>query len=237
MRMHPMAGGWLEVVCGPMFSGKSEELMRRLRRAEIARQAVAVFKPAIDDRFDATDIVSHAGLRMRGVPVRHAGDVAELAEPLDVVGIDEAQFFGPELVGVVQSLTRAGRRVVCAGLDTDYRGLPFGSMPELLAIAEFVDKLQAVCHALRHAGDDDAAAGRRRAGAVRRRHHRGRRRRAVRGALPVVPPGRHPRADGLPRAPGAAALPGLTEPPPRSAPRALSSEAIETTAEQRAHPG
>jgi thymidine kinase len=83
---------------------------------------------------------------MRGVPVRHAGDVAELAEPLDVVGIDEAQFFGPEIVGVVQSLTRAGRRVVCAGLDTDYRGLPFGSVPELLAIAEFVDKLQAVCH-------------------------------------------------------------------------------------------
>ena len=114
MRMHPMAGGWLEVVCGPMFSGKSEELMRRLRRAEIARQAVAVFKPAIDDRFDATDIVSHAGLRMRGVPVRHVGDVAELAEPLDVVGIDEAQFFGPEIVGVVQSLTRAGRRVVVA---------------------------------------------------------------------------------------------------------------------------
>ena len=147
MRMHPMAGGWLEVVCGPMFSGKSEELMRRLRRAEIARQAVAVFKPAIDDRFDATDIVSHAGLRMRGVPVGHVGDVAELAEPLDVVGIDEAQFFGPEIVGVVQSLTRAGRRVVVAGLDTDYRGLPFGSMPELLAIAEFVDKLQAVCHA------------------------------------------------------------------------------------------
>src|SRR6476646_9532881 len=80
MRLHPMAGGWLEIVCGPMFSGKSEELMRRLRRAEIARQAVAIYKPAIDDRFDATDIVSHAGLRMRGVPVRHAGALAELAE-------------------------------------------------------------------------------------------------------------------------------------------------------------
>jgi len=83
---------------------------------------------------------------MRGVPVRHAGALAELAEPYDVVGIDEAQFFGPELIGVVQSLTRTGRRVVCAGLDTDYRGLPFGPMPELLAVAEFVDKLQAVCH-------------------------------------------------------------------------------------------
>ena len=146
MRLHPMAGGWLEIVCGPMFSGKSEELMRRLRRAEIARQAVAIYKPAIDDRFDAVDIVSHAGLRMRGMPVRHAGEIAEAAEPYDVVGIDEAQFFGAELIGIVQSLTRTGRRVVCAGLDTDYRGLPFGPMPDLLAIAEFVDKLQAVCH-------------------------------------------------------------------------------------------
>src|SRR3954471_1904569 len=87
IRLFRNRGGWLEVVCGPMFSGKSEELMRRLRRAEIARQARAVFKPAIDGRFHATDIVSHAGLRMRGVPVRHAGDVADLAEPLDVVGI------------------------------------------------------------------------------------------------------------------------------------------------------
>ena len=95
MRVHPTAGGWLEIVCGPMFSGKSEELMRRLRRAEIARQEVAIYKPAIDDRFDAADIVSHAGLRMRGMPVRQAGDIADLAEPFDVVGIDEAQFFGP----------------------------------------------------------------------------------------------------------------------------------------------
>jgi thymidine kinase len=129
-----------------MFSGKSEELMRRMRRAEIARQRVAIFKPAIDDRYDAVAVVSHAGLRMEARPVGGAGDVRELAEDCDVVGIDEAQFFGPELVSVVQSLARGGRRVVCAGLDTDYRGLPFGPMPELLAVAEFVDKLQAVCH-------------------------------------------------------------------------------------------
>jgi thymidine kinase len=146
MRLAPSSHGWLEVVCGPMFSGKSEELMRRMRRAEIARQHVCIVKPAIDDRYDAVAVVSHAGIRMEARPVSSASEVRELADECDVVGVDEAQFFNDDLVAVVQSLARGGRRVVCAGLDTDYRGLPFGPMPHLLAVAEFIDKLQAVCH-------------------------------------------------------------------------------------------
>ena len=146
MRMAPTSGGWLEVVCGPMFSGKSEELMRRMRRAQIAGQHVGIFKPAIDRRFDVSAVVSHAGVRMQAVAVRDASALAALAEPCDVVGVDEAQFFASDLIAVVQSLVRGGRRVVCGGLDCDYRGIPFGPMPDLLAIAEFVDKLQAVCH-------------------------------------------------------------------------------------------
>jgi thymidine kinase len=129
-----------------MFSGKSEEMIRRLRRAEIAGQRVVIFKPAIDDRFDAVDVVSHAGLRMHAVAV---GDVPELvarAEGHEVVGIDEVQFFNSSVVGASLALADAGARVVAAGLDQDFRRLPFGPMPELLTHAEFVDKLQAVCH-------------------------------------------------------------------------------------------
>jgi thymidine kinase len=146
IRIPPQRGGWLEVVCGPMFSGKSEEMIRRLRRAEIAGQRVIIFKPRIDDRFDATDVVSHAGLRMRAVPV---GSVAELmirAVGNDVVGIDEVQFFEASVVGAALALADGGARVIAAGLDQDFRRLPFGPMPDLLAHAEFVDKLQAVCH-------------------------------------------------------------------------------------------
>jgi thymidine kinase len=143
---HNPSGGWLEVICGPMFSGKSEEMIRRLRRAEIAGQRVVIFKPRIDDRYDASDVVSHAGIRMRAVPVAGVGELVERARGFEVAGIDEIQFFEPEIVGAALALADAGLRVVAAGLDQDFRRQAFGVMPELLAHAEFVDKLQAVCH-------------------------------------------------------------------------------------------
>ncbi len=146
IRTPPERGGWLEVVCGPMFSGKSEELIRRLRRAEIAGQRVLIVKPRIDDRYDVSHVVSHAGARMRAVCANSAADVLRLAEGYDAVGIDEAQFFDAEIVGVARRLVRRGARVVAAGLDTDFRGELFGAMPMLLCLAELVDKLQAVCH-------------------------------------------------------------------------------------------
>ena len=146
IRIPPQRGGWLEVICGPMFSGKSEEMIRRLRRAEIAGQRVVIFKPLIDDRYDATDVVSHAGARMRAVPISSASEIAAGAQGFDVVGIDETQFLGEGVVGTALDLADRGVRVVVAGLDQDFRRLPFGPMPELLAHAEFADKLQAVCH-------------------------------------------------------------------------------------------
>jgi thymidine kinase len=129
-----------------MFSGKSEEMIRRLRRAEIAGQRVVIFKPRIDDRFDASDVVSHAGIRMRGVPVASVAELVARTQGVEVVGIDEVQFFEPAIVPVALELADDGVRVVVAGLDQDFRRLPFGPIPELLAHAEFVDKLQAVCH-------------------------------------------------------------------------------------------
>jgi thymidine kinase len=129
-----------------MFSGKSEELIRRLRRAEIARQRVLIVKPLIDDRFDAAQIVSHGGTRISAVTVESAREILALSLESDVVGIDEAQFFEPGFVEVVKELVRRPTRVVVAGLDRDFRGDPFGSMPTLLCIADGVDKLQAVCH-------------------------------------------------------------------------------------------
>ena len=146
IRIPPQRGGWLEVICGPMFSGKSEEMIRRLRRAEIAGQRVVIFKPAIDDRYDASDVVSHAGARMQAVPIRSSAEIATKAEGFDVVAIDEAQFLGEGVVPTALALADRGVRVVVAGLDQDFRRLPFGPMPELLSHAEFVDKLQAVCH-------------------------------------------------------------------------------------------
>lgn len=152
----PYAGGHLEVIAGPMFSGKSEELIRRLTRAVIARQRVAVFKPALDDRYHASSVSSHAGHSLDAIPVPDAAAIraALNAEGAllgpdpgwpDVVGIDEAQFFGPELIGLVLELAGAGVRVVLAGLDLDFRAEPFGVMPELLARAESVEKLSAIC--------------------------------------------------------------------------------------------
>ena len=146
IRNEPRQGGWLEVVCGPMFSGKSEEMIRRVRRAEIAGLQVVIFKPRIDDRYDAADVVSHAGVRMRAVAVGSVAELVDHARGFEVVGIDEAQFFEHEIVSAALALADGGARVIAAGLDQDFRRLPFGPMPELLAHAEFVDKLQAVCH-------------------------------------------------------------------------------------------
>ena len=146
IRNHPARGGWIEVVCGPMFSGKSEELIRRLRRAEIAGQRVLIVKPQIDDRYDIAHVVSHSGSRMRAIGVADSADIPTFAAGCDVVGVDEVQFFDPRVVEVCVALADGGLRVIAAGLDTDFRAEPFGPMPGLLARAEMVDKLQAVCH-------------------------------------------------------------------------------------------
>ena len=146
IRTQPTRGGWLEVVCGPMFSGKSEELIRRLRRAEIAGRRALVVKPALDDRYEVGHVVSHAGAKMRAVAAESSADVPRLAAGYDAVGIDEVQFFDAAIVEEIETLVERGTRVVAAGLAQDFRGLPFGAMPTLLCVAEFVDKLEAVCH-------------------------------------------------------------------------------------------
>ncbi|MCU0302474.1 MAG: thymidine kinase [Thermoanaerobaculales bacterium] len=139
-------GGWIEVVAGPMFSGKSEELIRLLRRAAIARQRVQVFKPALDTRFSDNDVVSHSQWRVPCEVIESAAEVKARLDPrTEVVGIDEGQFFDEALPGVCTHLANLGKRVIVAGLDMDYRGVPFGPMPELLAIAEKVHKIQAIC--------------------------------------------------------------------------------------------
>ncbi len=138
--------GWVEVVCGCMFSGKTEELIRRMKRAQIARQKLQIFKPAIDDRYGKEYVASHNANRIESVPVAHAQDILALLEDSTrIVGIDEAQFFDASIVEVVERLANRGIRVVVAGLDMDYRGKPFGPMPELLSIAETVTKLSAIC--------------------------------------------------------------------------------------------
>ncbi len=129
-----------------MFSGKSEELIRRLRRAEIAGQKALIVKPLIDDRFDLGHVVSHAGAKMRAVTASSGAEVLKLASGYDAVGIDEVQFFDEGIVDSIAALVDRGTRVVAAGLAQDFRGEPFGSMPTLLCVAEFVDKLEAVCH-------------------------------------------------------------------------------------------
>ncbi len=138
--------GWVEVICGCMFSGKTEELIRRLRRARIAQQAAVVFKPSIDDRYDVEDVVSHSEQRIPSIPVKTARDIQEKAGDAQVIGIDEAQFIEGDLLTVVRRLADSGRRVIIAGLDTDYRGEPFEPIPQLMCEAEFVTKLTAVCH-------------------------------------------------------------------------------------------
>ena len=138
--------GWIEVICGPMFSGKSEELIRRLRRAMIARKRVAVFKPKIDDRYSAEEIVSHGDLRMQSQVIKDAGEMLERIDwRAEVVGVDEANFMGPSLVEVANRLADSGKQVIIAGLDTDYLGQPFAPIPDLLAQAESITKTLAVC--------------------------------------------------------------------------------------------
>lgn len=138
--------GTVEVITGSMFSGKTDELIRRLRRARIARQKLQVFKPAIDNRFATSKVTSHAGSDFDATPVRGAGEIpALIEEATTVVAIDEVQFFDDEIIPVVQRLADDGLRVIIAGLDTDFRGEPFGPMPTLMAQAEIVDKLHAIC--------------------------------------------------------------------------------------------
>ncbi len=138
--------GWIEIVCGPMFSGKSEELIRRLRRARIARKRVQVFKPAIDDRYSRDEIVSHGDQRMKSEVVSSAGEILQKLDwRSQVVGVDESNFFGPDLVGVTAQLADAGKQVIVAGLDTDFMGRPFPPMPDLLCLAESITKTLAIC--------------------------------------------------------------------------------------------
>lgn len=138
--------GQIEVVCGSMFSGKTEELIRRVRRAQIARQKVQVFKPALDDRYGVQRVTSHNGVNVEAVSVGSAGEILDLIKnAVQVVAIDEAQFFGDEICAVCDTLTERGLRVIVAGLDMDFRGEPFGPIPLLLAQAEKVDKLRAIC--------------------------------------------------------------------------------------------
>ena len=142
--------GWIEVVCGSMFSGKTEELIRRLKRAEFAQQKVEIFKPAIDIRYDDENVVSHVGTSIRSTPVPSSGNILLLANAVDVIGIDEAQFFDDELPEVCEKLANSGIRVIIAGLDMDFTGKPFGPIPYLLSKAEFVTKVHAICM---HCGD------------------------------------------------------------------------------------
>jgi thymidine kinase len=142
---HQEPVGWIEVISGCMFSGKTEELIRRLNRALIAKQKVEIFKPVVDKRYHHEQIVSHNETRIRSTPVNFASDILLLAGDCEVVGIDEAQFFDDAIVDVCNNLANGGKRVIVAGLDMDYEGKPFGSMPNLLAIAEFVTKVHAIC--------------------------------------------------------------------------------------------
>ncbi len=137
--------GWIEVICGSMFSGKTEELIRRLKRARIARLKVEIFKPAIDNRYDEEKVVSHDAREIMSTPVPSSSNILLLANDVDVVGVDEAQFFDAGLPGVCDQLASAGVRVIVAGLDMDFMGKPFGPMPALLAMAEYITKVHAIC--------------------------------------------------------------------------------------------
>ncbi len=137
--------GWIEVISGSMFSGKTEELIRRLNRAKLAKQELEIFKPALDTRFHESDVVSHDSNAIRSTPVQFANDILLLAGNSVVIGIDEAQFFDNDLPNVCNQLAVQGKRIIIAGLDMDFEGKPFGTMPELMAMAEFVTKVHAIC--------------------------------------------------------------------------------------------
>ncbi len=142
---HVYGRGWIEVICGGMFSGKTEELIRRLNRVKIANRRAEIFKPAFDTRYHALNVVSHNTTEMKSTPVDNSQTILLLSNEVDVVGIDEAQFFDDELINVCETLARKGIRVVVAGLDKDFSGKPFGPMPQLLSIADDVTKLHAIC--------------------------------------------------------------------------------------------
>jgi len=137
--------GWIEVICGSMFSGKTEELIRRLKRARFANQQVEIFKPSVDRRYDDQKVVSHDENEIRSVPIAHSSRLLNVVEGVNVVGVDEAQFFDRELPEHCQQLALRGIRVIIAGLDMDFRGKPFGPMPDLLAVAEYITKVHAIC--------------------------------------------------------------------------------------------
>jgi len=137
--------GWIEVICGSMFSGKTEELIRRLKRAQFAKQRIEIFKPEVDNRYDDELVTSHDQNQIRSTPVPAAANIPILASDCDVVGIDEAQFFDSEIVQICNDLANRGIRVIVAGLDMDFKGNPFGPMPALMATAEYVTKVHAVC--------------------------------------------------------------------------------------------
>jgi thymidine kinase len=141
----PRNTGWIEVIAGCMFSGKTEELIRRIRRAEIARQRVAIFKPRIDNRFSSDHIVSHSEARLLSTVVDKSSDILSRSSEAQVIGVDEGQFFDPGIVDVAEQLANEGKRVIIAGLDQDYRGKPFEPMPQLLAVAEYITKTLAIC--------------------------------------------------------------------------------------------
>ncbi|GEM53260.1 thymidine kinase [Empedobacter brevis] len=142
---HNKKSGWIEVICGSMFSGKTEELIRRLKRAEFAKQRVEIFKPTVDTRYAEREVVSHNQNSITSTPVEYSSAILLLADDCDVVGIDEAQFFDDGIVDVANQLANQGKRVIVAGLDMDFKGRPFGPMPNLMATAEYVTKVHAIC--------------------------------------------------------------------------------------------
>lgn len=142
---HQQKSGWIEVICGSMFSGKTEELIRRLKRAEFAKQRVEIFKPTVDTRYAEREVVSHNQNSINSTPVEYSSAILLLADDCDVVGIDEAQFFDEGIVEVANELANQGKRVIVAGLDMDFKGRPFGPMPNLLATAEYITKVHAIC--------------------------------------------------------------------------------------------
>ena len=145
MTMNRINSGWLEVICGCMFSGKTEEVIRRLRRAQIAKMSTIIFKPKIDYRYSESEIVSHNKNRMNSKIIKSAKEMISESKNIDVVAVDEAQFFDKTLTQVCKSLANNGKRVIVAGLDKDYRGLPFGPMPHIMCEADYLDKLRAIC--------------------------------------------------------------------------------------------
>ncbi len=160
---HAKQSGWMEVICGSMFSGKTEELIRRLRRAEMAGQQVEIFKPKLDNRYADEEVVSHNQNKIKSTPIETPDEILLLGSNCDVVGIDEAQFFDESIVEIANQLANNGVRVVIAGLDMDYMGRPFGPMPNLMATAEYVTKVHAICkktgnlanYSMRTSGSDD----------------------------------------------------------------------------------